>query len=165
MKTKSDRSSKPLHLIIEGSDKSGKSTICRLLSKKLNMPVVKMKDMPKYFNTNPEEASEVFNKTIVQFKHVPFIMDRGYPSSIVYSAYFRRKADLMYIKDIEKELKPIVIVLVTENPREEDEIVGALDQLMLNKFYRRYAVEFGWYVIEATNLTPQQICKQILGIL
>lgn len=105
MKTMSKKSKKQsnkvLHIIIEGADKVGKSTVVKKLSELMELPVIKMPDMPKYFkNHRQEEASEVFNKAVVQFAHTSFIMDSGYPSSLVYSRYFMRKYDLRYITDI-----------------------------------------------------------------
>ena len=151
---------KPLHLIIVGPDKIGKTTVCELLSKKLKIPVIKMQDMPKHFS-EPELPSEVFNKALVQFKDFSFICDRGYPSSIVYSRHFSRDYNLSYIKDIEKQLDPIIVVLVGQT-RGDDDLVTKEDQRLLMNHYILEASIHGWKRILVDGKTPAQICKEIL---
>lgn len=164
MKKKSKKSSNPIHLIIDGADKTGKSTVCDLLSEKLNIPIIKMQDMPKFFKKNPEEASEIFNKTVAQFNESSYILDRGFPSSIVYSKYFKRKYDLSYLYDIVKQIDPIVIILISD-PRESDDLVSEDEQIELIKLYRKSAIEFGWYIIDATELSPIQTAEKILKLI
>jgi len=156
---------KAIHLIIDGSDKTGKTTVCYLLSKKLNMPVIKMQNMPHYLTrADPELASEVYNRTLLEFKDFDFIMDRGYPSSLVYSSYFKRTYDLTYLAKIERDLNPIIIILVTDNPRADDDVWSQNDLKLINTCYKSMAIKHGWYVINATNLTPGQTCQKILDI-
>jgi len=149
-------------LIIEGSDKVGKSTVCRLLSEKLGIPVIKMKDMPRFFKKNPEEASEVYNKTIVQFKDFSFIQDRGFPSSIVYSIYYNRRYPIDYIvHEISPELKAKVFILNSKS-RCADEIVTPTEQDELREIYNNFARIYGWNIIDCENLSPEEICNKIL---
>ena len=150
------------HIIIEGSDRVGKTTVCALLSKKLKVPVIKMQDMPKFFKKNPEEASEIFNKTIMQFKDFGFVLDRGYPSSIVYSTYFNRQYDLKYLDKVIEVLQPQVFILNAKS-REKDNLVSTKQQDELRNIYEVYAGLKGWTILQCDDLTPQQICNLIYG--
>lgn len=158
------KSNKPLHLVIDGADKVGKTTVCKLLSKKLGIPVIKMQDMPKFFGDNPELASEIFNKTITQFKDTSFILDRGFPSSIVYSTLFSRKYPLDYLNKIIDELNPRVVILEA-NPRATDDLVTNDEQNKLRDIYMHYSRVYNWDLLICDGSTPDQICKQILKII
>lgn len=151
---------KPLHLILEGSDKVGKTTVCNLLSKKLKLPIIKMKDMPKLFHSRPEEASEIFNKTIVQFKDFSFICDRGYPSSIVYNKYFKRGYNLSYLDSIVNDLEPKIFVLIGES-RENDDIISKRSQRNINTLYKLFSEIHGWELIYVDNKSPEDIVDEI----
>lgn len=153
-----------LHLIIDGTDKVGKTTVCDILKVQLNLPLIKMKDMNVHFHVNPEVASEIFNKTIVQFKDYPFICDRGYPTSIVYSSKYERTHSLEYIEMVKKELNPVIVILVSYKQRGEDEMIAEKDRLELQDIFQQKAEFYGWNVIDTTDLTPQEVCNQILEI-
>lgn len=151
-----------LHIIVDGSDKTGKSTVCAKLSELLGMPLIKMQDMPKHFKNGQEEvASEIFNKAIVQFVHTAFIMDRGYPSSMVYSRYFMRSYDLSYIKEIVRKLDARIFILDVA-PRKVDDIINYHQQEEIRNLYLQYAKKHGWTVIPCTGQTPDQICATII---
>lgn len=164
MKNKSTKSSK-LHLIIDGPDKVGKSTVIQLLAKELNLPVIKMKDMPKFFKKNPEEASEIFNKTVAQFKDSSFIMDRGFPSSVVYSYAYGRDYPLGYLDEIEDDLAPTIVILYRKTPRAKDDIVSDRMYVKIRRAYVSIAMELGWNLIDVGDLKPKEICKKILEII
>ena len=156
---------KPFHLIIEGADKSGKSTVCALLSKKLRVPIIRMVDAPKFFKKrNIEEASEIFNKTIAQFKDFSWLVDRGYPSSLVYSKHFKRRYDFGYIEEIKKALKPVIVILDSP-PHSVDDTIKLKDRNIIRDLYYDLAIDNGWEIIHCGDLTPKQICKQITDIL
>lgn len=156
--------SKKLHLIIDGTDKIGKTTVIELLSKNLRIPVIKMKDMSVHFKDNPEEMSEVFNKTVAQFKDFSFILDRGYPSSIVYNEFFERKYDLSYLVNIVEELEPEVVILMG-TPRAPDELISSYQQKEIEKIYKKKAIQWQWNIINVDKLTPEEICSKIENLL
>jgi len=156
------KSEKILHLVIEGVDRSGKSTVCRVLSEKLNVPIIKMQDMPRHFKKNPEEASEIFNKTVSQFKDFSFICDRFYPSSLVYSKVYKRNYDLTYINEIEKILKPRVVVLYRALPRFPDKLISKQKYAKLVVEYITQAKLHKWKLIDVGDKTPNEIVKLIL---
>lgn len=164
MKKKSESSSKiprPIHVIIDGADKTGKSTVCNLLSKFYKIPVVKMKDMKTHFDGNPETASEVFNKTVQQFKDYPFILDRGYPTSLVYSEQFGRVYDFGYIRDFIKEVKPLVVILTSKKARKEDDLIAKHDVDAIRELYTECSESHGWEIIDCTDMTPIKTADEI----
>jgi thymidylate kinase len=155
---------KVLHIIIEGSDKTGKSKVCKKLSKLLDLPIIKMPDMDRYFSTEPEEFSEMFNKTVAQFAHTPFIMDRGYPSSIIYSSYFKRLYDLSYLEEVTKKLKAKVFVLDVK-PREQDDLINPLQQDQIRELYIEFANNYDWSIIYCENRSVSDICETIIDLI
>jgi thymidylate kinase len=155
-------------IMIEGTDGSGKTTVCNLLSEKLNIPILKMPRMKKYFDKNiTEEMSELFNRTIVQFNNFSFILDRGYVSSLVYSKIYNREFDLNYIDVIEEQLKPQIFVLTVGEEemfrrREKDEIINDLMRVKIREEYVKISEERNYKIIDTTNITPDQVCNKIL---
>lgn len=72
------------HIIIDGIDKTGKSTLARHLSKKLNMPIKKFSAPDK--NPLMEYAEFIINKKR------PHIIDRCYLSELAYGPVKRGKS-------------------------------------------------------------------------
>lgn len=151
----------PLHIIIDGVDKVGKSTVCKLLSEKLGIRLIKMQNMSEHLKTNPELASQAFNESLYNFKDLDFIMDRGYPSSIIYSDLFRRNYNLSYVNEWVKEMKPKVFILIGE-PRSKDEFVDENQQAILMSMYFDFSVDRDWKRIEVDDKTPDQVVEEIL---
>lgn len=157
------RLKRPLHLLIDGADKVGKSTVIKLLSRELNLPIIKMPNMKEYLEKGtPEEFSKLFNETIVQFAEFSFIMDRGFTSSRVYSTVFKRKVDLKYIDLIEQVLDPQIFILlgpqlepddIKQNNEKREEIQFVFETLADGK---------GWEIVETKGKSPIEICNQIL---
>ena len=156
---------KPLHLLIDGRDKVGKSTVCHLLSRKLDLPIIKMPNMKEYFHkATAEEFSKLFNETIVQFSESSFILDRGFPSSMVYSKVFARDFDLDYIRTIQDKLKPIVIIL-DGTIHDRDDIKEVDDKTLdIHLAYRQLADDPGndYILLNVTDKTPTEVCNEIL---
>lgn len=155
----------PLHILIDGPDKLGKTTIIERLSRQLNLPVVKMPDAKKYVAAgNIEEFSKFYNEIIVQFQEFDFIMDRGYPSSVAYSEVFNRDSEsVAYTKDIEQQLRPKVFILTGERPFAEDDIPEhAVRFKDLKYVYEHLANRRGYELIDVTDKSPTEICNQII---
>jgi len=150
-----------LHIIIDGVDKVGKTTVCKLLSKKLQIPVIKLEGMQKFFDKCPEEVSEVFSNTVHQFESVSFILDRGFPSSLVYSKYFNRKYDFAYIDENIVNFNARIFILDVA-ARDDDELIIPKQQKDIRQLYLKFANEYGWEIINCEKLTPEEICCRIL---
>ena len=158
-----------LHIIIDAADGLGKTTVCEMLSKMLELPIIKMKDMPKHFKNKPEQASEVFNKTIIQFKDFGFIQDRGWPSSYVYTfAFGRDPEDVQYIKsEIVGKLNEVVFLLHGDRPFRGDDIIPSNRWQEINAAYTMLETigDTKVHHINVTGLTPEDVCKQIINLI
>jgi thymidylate kinase len=81
-------------IILEGHDKSGKSTIAEALSKRISLPIFKM-SRPKYF-WDPLSFQTYATESITQMLEqtgVSVILDRSFPSDYMYSTLFIRPYD------------------------------------------------------------------------
>lgn len=158
-------------ILIDGVDGCGKTTIAELLSKKLKIPIIKMPNMKEYFGKGTtEEFSKLFNETIVQFKQYGFIMDRGFTSSLVYSQVYGRPVDISYIDKLEKDLDAKVVILtalpeVFLKRKPFDEIITSQKRIEINEEYLNVAQERGYPAINTSNLTPEQVLKEVLKVL
>lgn len=162
---------KPIKIIVEGVDGCGKTTIALLLSKKFKIPIIKMPNMKQYFEEgNTEAYSRLFNETIVQFKDSSFILDRGFPSSLVYSQVYNRPVDISYIDKLEKDLGAKVVILtalpeVFLKRKPFDDIISSEKRIEINEEYLNVAEERGYPAINTSNLTPEQVLKEVLQVL
>lgn len=155
----------PLHLILDGSDNLGKTTVANILSRKLNLPIIKMPRTQEYFKLNlAEEFSKFFNETLIQFNEFSFIMDRGFPSSLVYGKKYKRKFDLSYIENIEKILKPKVFIFYSENKNSfcKDLIITETEKLEISIEYQNLAYKKGYYLLNVDDKSPIDLCNEIL---
>ena len=163
MKTESKQ---PLHLLIDGADKTGKSTVCQILSRKLDLPVIKMKGMPEFIEKGlTAEASKLFNLTLVDFAEYSFIMDRGFTSSIVFDAVFNRGEDLAYLASIENILKPRVFILGKSLRLDEfnDDVMTRQNCLDAQKEFMYLADKRGYEVIDTSDKSPLEIADLIIS--
>lgn len=159
-------------LIIDGPDGVGKTTICKLLAERLRIPIIKMPNMKEYFEKGlTEEFSKLFNETVVQFARYPFILDRGFTSSLVYSkVYGRESVDLSYLYQLEKDLNATTFILTATDHvafmrRPEDEIIKRQFRTKINREFVKLAAENNYYLINTTPLKAEQVARHILGIL
>lgn len=164
----------PKHILIDGADGLGKTTICQYISRKTGYPVVKMPNMKEYIEKgSAEEFSKLFNETIVQFSDYDFILDRGFTSSMVYNKHFKRDFNLDYLKNIRNILKPEIFILTglkTEDPRfmgqreffRGDEIIKPDDVVAIDQEFLKLANKEGFHVIEVWGRSPQEIGQIIL---
>lgn len=162
-----DKKIKRTVILIDGVDGVGKTTVCQLLSEKTGYPIIKMPNMPRYFNTNPEEMSRLFNEVIVQFPY-DMILDRGYPTSLVYSkVYNRNPENLEYLPSIVSKLKADVYILTAGsndilNRKHRDELIDNEKRLEIDKQYVVTGRMMGWNIIDTSNLEAEDVCKKIL---
>ena len=165
---------KPLHLILDGSDCLGKTTVLELLSTHLKTPIIKMPNMQAYIEKGDAESySQLFNETIIQFKQYSFLLDRGFTSSEVYSKLFGRKYDLGYLKNIKEDLNPTVVILTGRhrNPMNQkisyhsfikDKIFTEEQKAKVDAEFCRLAEERGYPLIEVYSKKPLTVMHEIL---
>jgi thymidylate kinase len=160
----------PLHLLLDGVDNVGKSTVAGILSRKLSLPIVSMPSAHKFFlNGNIEQAAYVYNLTLTQFKDTSFIMDRGFPASIVYSKVYRRPLDHAYIAEVVSELDPEVFILldldVEKLKQRGDEIIDPNLFYQIQDTYHAFAREHSYRIISVNGQTSEEVANRILQCL
>lgn len=167
MKTKES-----LHIIIDGCDSVGKTTLCRNLSQALRIPVTHMEKAKEVFTTRKtcdiETLSYMYNHTLVQLKQHSFIIDRGFVSSLVYTEVYERPAEKVeYIRNIERALEPIVYILVNRDIKtlkaRGDEVVPVADFEYIQSTYEVIAKNRGYAVLDVTDLSPLRVYEQVMA--
>lgn len=90
---------KTVFIILEGIDKSGKSTLARYLSKELNIPIYK-------FSQPKEDPYNEYYQFLIK-TNKSHILDRFYLGELVYGPVFRGKSGLnsSHVKVIEQTCK------------------------------------------------------------
>lgn len=167
---------KRVHILLDGSDNLGKTTIANKLSIALSLPVIKMPNMKEYIEAgHPEEFSKLFNETIIQFRKTSFIMDRGFTSSLVYSRVFSRKFDLEYLKTIEEILKPIVIIFTGRHTDKRgksiytsftfDEVYSEDKKSSIDQEFCKMAIKRGYNVVSVHGKSEIVILEEVLRII
>ena len=166
-----------MHVIVDGSDNLGKTTILNMLSEKLQLPIIKMPNMQQYIGTGDAEVfSQLFNETVIQFAQFPFLLDRGYSSSEVYSKVFGREYDFGYLKNTKSTLSPKIIILtgryvITEygkKPRVKyssfckDPIFDEEQKNMIDEEFCEYARINKCPLIRVHGKTVNQVFEEVL---
>jgi hypothetical protein len=162
----------PMHIVIDGSDNLGKTTVLNILSEKLQLPIIKMPNMPKYIKDgNTEPFSQLFSETVMQFKQFPFLMDRDYSSSVVYSRLFARDYDLGYLKDIREALNPKFIIFTGRRFINDeihytsfcqDQVYDEEQKGLIDEAFCDYATANGHPLVEVWGKTPEEIAKEVI---
>ena len=168
---------KTLILFVEGADGVGKSTITRSLSKRLNLPVLKMLKAKVYFKKGREtieEFSYIFNQVLLQLKNTSYIVDRGPLSSLVYSEIYNRKSKLSYIYPLLREIDPLILFLTTSETsilferKKKDRVITIADRLKILEGYEKFFKNqklVRYLRINTAHKTPSQIVNEILKYL
>lgn len=162
---------KPLHIIIDGADGTGKSTIVQLLSRYYDLPIIKMPVPQERVRTDViEDLSEMFNKTVVQYHESDFIMDRGFTSSLVYSKVFKRTHNLGYIHNIEQILDPVVIIISAfeegkNNSLRDDDIYTPQEIDKVDLAFLNLASEKNYPIIFVGGKTITEVVNEAIDII
>lgn len=163
-----------MRVIIEGVDKSGKSTLIEQLKNQFPRGI-QLKLMTKPKNSSEEETNKLFEmyttmKNMTNNKEYVFIFDRYYQSELVYS-YLRGNDRLSteegktFFEDLEKELKDDTLVVLLEHPAKEvakrfkrckEDFV---DKKEIEKLQKRYR-----YVVENSKLRYIVLDTMELGL-
>jgi len=105
MQKKNQKNKSQIIIIFEGHDKSGKTTISTELSKRINVPIFKLKKNKKQF----DQLIDLFYgvESTVQFieqTKCSVILDRFYPSEYVYSKVYKRFTNVKKILELDKRM-------------------------------------------------------------
>ena len=153
-------------IIFEGPDKTGKTSIAQKLSEVTSIPYFKFELEKEIFNTE----NAFFNllkygfPLLVQFlkqTKTDVILDRSYPSEIVYSLVFNRKTDPSILKWADKQFKEmgaVVVLCYKDKVTEQDEIIDSNYYEEIKEAYMNLKLEIPIYYL---NTTDQNLEKQI----
>jgi len=115
-------------LIMEGHDKAGKTTIAEALSKQISYPIFKDPRRKQIIKHNDTSAAVQAGLLLANFMHCTkpdIILDRFYPSEIVYSQVLNRKTniwDLWKTDRIMANTEARIILCYKSNIKQKDEI-------------------------------------------
>lgn len=116
-------------IIFEGLDKSGKSTIAQELSKILNIPYFKF-NVWSYFKKDQFKNATYFDQPyLLEFLKqtgTSVIVDRAYPSEVVYAPVFKREHDKEFLNKLDEEhakLGTIIVICIKKDVSEQDEVI------------------------------------------
>jgi thymidylate kinase len=148
-------------IIIDGPDGVGKSEICKKLSEIFQVPLIRM---PHPENMDDvEKLSKQFNMTIDQVKS-PMILDRGFPSSLVYSEHFGRNTDLSYLPKLFTDREVIVFIVVAKSPYRGDWFIKEDDFEPIKDLYIKHANIHKWEIIN-NDVSLEDSVNQITTML
>lgn len=145
-------------IIIDGPDGVGKSSICKALSEYYQIPTVKISKQ-KNFSMN-EENAQVFHTTIDQFKG-PLILDRCFPSTMVYSVFFKRDYDISYLDNLFCGRTVLTFIIDCEKPFRDDELIPVHTFEQIRSLFLTLANEHKWKVIK-NDTTINDCVQQII---
>lgn len=113
-------------IIFEGHDKSGKSTIAKELSKRIEVPIFKV--VRDNYKWDPDINLKYLTEGVTQFieqSGTSIILDRWHPSDFMYNCLFNRENPTKKIFDIDERLAKlgalIVVCYKSEHAYEVDE--------------------------------------------
>lgn len=142
-------------IIVEGPDQFGKSTLCKKLQKKLNMPLIHYKP-PK-----PGTPQFMYYTHLLDGPDGPYIFDRNYVSELVYGPLFRVESAINAgeLKSIENkfELANYFIVLLERKNYEweaRDEMYSKDQNKQVIAGYEDISNELGLDIVTVDAFTP-----------
>ena len=135
-------------VILEGHDKSGKSTIATALSEQLNIPIFKVV-RNKYW-WDPEINLKYLTEGITQFieqTKTSVILDRWVPSDYMYSKLFNRPINYDTIFNIDERLSKLNTTIIYchknkeafEFDEEDKEFINMTMYDKMTELYREYS--------------------------
>lgn len=145
-------------IVIEGPDGVGKTEICKRLSELTGHSTLRMPDPS---NRDLMETFSHFYRKIVANIDDVLILDRFFPSSMIYGNYFNRDVPLSDINTLSKKRDIFVFVIDREEPFRGDEIINQDQWYELRNIYLTYAKSNKWKVIN-NDSTLDNCVKQIL---
>lgn len=135
-------------MILEGSERTGKTNIAAALSKQLGIPIFKAQVQKKFFMGDRSQFLPFLRfgeTTLADFLEqtgTSVILDRNWPSEIVYSEYFNRPTDSDVTKQLDETYARMgaLIVVCTrlegyagcvdeDDPTIKEEQITAIDRL------------------------------------
>jgi len=140
-------------IVIEGVDGVGKSSICKMLSHKLGYPVMKMPTV----TGDIEHFSNFYRRTIANINSV-MILDRFFPSSLVYGKFFNRTIRLEDLLPLTKQREIFIFIIDCDKPFRGDDFINEEQWPLIRELYLSHAKANKWTVIK--NDSSLESCVQ-----
>ena len=135
-------------ILLEGADKTGKTTLGKELSARLGIPYFKYTNEHNYWREGKFKEALEYDQTYLlellkQTGH-SMIIDRSWPSEYVYSKIFNRETnfDLLAMLDAEYALLGAMIVITMRKSVcnwEKDELVSQCQSIAIQNEYQSFA--------------------------
>ncbi|MBC7866220.1 MAG: hypothetical protein H7X88_01690 [Gloeobacteraceae cyanobacterium ES-bin-316] len=142
-------------IVIEGPDGVGKTAVCELLSMKLGYSIMRMPDIS--IDKDIELYSQFYRRTINKIKE-PLILDRFYPSSIVYGQFFNRSVLLDDLQGLINNRGVFTFIITSDQPYRSDSFIDSDQWKHINDIYLQQAKLNKWTIIN--NNTSLENCVQ-----
>lgn len=144
-------------IVIEGADGIGKTEICNELATRLGYPIMRMPDRTIY----PKDISDIehystFYRKVIQDAPGVLILDRFYPSSMVYGEFFGRTMDTSDLEMLHEKRDVFVFIIDSDKPFRGDTLIDDVEWLQIRKLYLEKANQYEWTVIK--NNTSLENC-------
>lgn len=146
-------------IIIEGVDGVGKSKICEEISHRTGYPIIRMPETAA--NKDIESYSQFYRKVVASLD-TTYILDRFYPSSMVYSTFFNRSPLLDDLNDFLKKKNVFTFIIDAEEPYRSDDFINEEQWPKIRQLYLQQAKTNKWKVIQ-NNSTLENCVNEILG--
>lgn len=144
-------------IVIEGVDGVGKSSICELLSDYTGHPIMRMPEPPL---GDIEKFSLFYRKTVANIQDV-MILDRFFPSSIVYGDYFKRDVPLTDLKSLSNDRNIFTFIIDRDEPYRGDDFINEEQWPEIRELYLSHAKTNKWKVIKNDSTLEACVMKII----
>lgn len=169
---------KQLVLVMEGTDRSGKSTIGKLVAEKLNIPYFKYSRDKEALSGSDmtsqmlKYADPYFCDFLGQTK-ISAVIDRHYPSEWVYSGVLGRSTDEQLIRKTDELFSKVPTTIIVMKRKSYDNVTDddpRLDSLTLKKISQKYDEFVKWskcrvLTFEFEEWNPEKMVTEILFML
>lgn len=130
-------------IVIEGPDGVGKTAICKMLSEMTGYPTYRMPDGD---NQN-EKSAQLYRRTIVEVNE-PMILDRFFPSSMIYGRYFKRDVPLDDLIQLTKKRDIFIFIIDRDEPFRGDDFLNEEQWPEIRDLYLSHAKANKWKIIK-----------------
>jgi thymidylate kinase len=121
-------------------------------------PTLQMPEPPR---ERIEDFSQFYRRTVARINDV-LILDRFFPSSIVYGEFFKRDVPLQDITQLSKERNIFTFIIDRETPFRGDEFINEEQWPLIREIYLQKAKANKWEVIN-NNSTLENCVKEIIA--
>ena len=169
-------------IIFDGPDGCGKSNICAALSDHLKIPSFKNEDEWQHF---PHKSKTEYFLNTIRYAHphllqyfkqteTSVILDRAYPSELVYSKIFGRKTDmdsLRHCDDLCVKMDATIIVPYRTSYTNVIDQFDFVDEQLLDRIHEAYMTDFlDWtncrvYPLNVDDEDLEREMREVLGFL